>query len=35
MPRGEVVIGGHSITKGYFNNDAKTNEVYKVWMFDC
>ena len=30
MPRGEVVIGGHSITKGYFNNEAKTNEVYKV-----
>ncbi|VAI16975.1 unnamed protein product [Triticum turgidum subsp. durum] len=29
-PRGEVVIGGHSITKGYFNNEAKTNEVYKV-----
>ncbi|KAM3274529.1 hypothetical protein ACQJBY_043534 [Aegilops geniculata] len=27
MPRGEVVIGGHSITKGYFNNEAKTNEV--------
>ncbi|KAK3132467.1 hypothetical protein QOZ80_6AG0522210 [Eleusine coracana subsp. coracana] len=30
MPRGEVVVGGHSITKGYFNNEAKTNEVYKV-----
>lgn len=30
MPRGEVVIGGYSITKGYFNNEAKTNEVYKV-----
>lgn len=30
MPRGEVVIGGHSITKGYFNNEAKTDEVYKV-----
>ncbi|KQJ93302.1 long chain acyl-CoA synthetase 8 [Brachypodium distachyon] len=30
MPRGEVVIGGYSITKGYFNNEEKTNEVYKV-----
>lgn len=30
MPRGEVVIGGYSITQGYFNNEAKTNEVYKV-----
>uniref|UniRef100_A0A804NYI4 4-coumarate--CoA ligase n=1 Tax=Zea mays TaxID=4577 RepID=A0A804NYI4_MAIZE len=30
MPRGEVAVGGHSITKGYFNNEAKTNEVYKV-----
>nr|ACG45055.1 acyl-CoA synthetase long-chain family member 3 [Zea mays] len=30
MPRGEVVVGGHSITKGYFSNEAKTNEVYKV-----
>ncbi|WVZ95214.1 hypothetical protein U9M48_041008 [Paspalum notatum var. saurae] len=30
MPRGEVVVGGYSITQGYFNNEAKTNEVYKV-----
>ncbi|CAN6195341.1 unnamed protein product [Urochloa humidicola] len=30
MPRGEVVVGGCSITKGYYNNEAKTNEVYKV-----
>ncbi|KAF8663626.1 hypothetical protein HU200_055348 [Digitaria exilis] len=30
MPRGEVVVGGYSITKGYYNNEAKTNEVYKV-----
>ncbi|XP_019249337.1 PREDICTED: long chain acyl-CoA synthetase 8 [Nicotiana attenuata] len=30
MPRGEVVVGGCSITAGYFNNEAKTNEVYKV-----
>ncbi|KAA8526635.1 hypothetical protein F0562_008162 [Nyssa sinensis] len=30
MPRGEVVVGGFSVTAGYFNNDAKTNEVFKV-----
>lgn len=30
MPRGEVVVGGCSITAGYFNNEDKTNEVYKV-----
>lgn len=30
MPRGEVVVGGSSVTAGYFNNDDKTNEVYKV-----
>ncbi|KAF8414278.1 hypothetical protein HHK36_002279 [Tetracentron sinense] len=30
MPRGEVVVGGFSITLGYFKNEAKTNEVYKV-----
>ncbi|XP_057461651.1 long chain acyl-CoA synthetase 8-like [Actinidia eriantha] len=30
MPRGEVVVGGFSVTAGYFNNDAKTNEVYKI-----
>lgn len=30
MPRGEVVVGGCSITAGYFNNEEKTNEVYKV-----
>ncbi|KAL3502580.1 hypothetical protein ACH5RR_037029 [Cinchona calisaya] len=29
MPRGEVVVGGCSVTAGYFNNEAKTNEVYK------
>ncbi|PSS16071.1 Long chain acyl-CoA synthetase [Actinidia chinensis var. chinensis] len=29
-PRGEVVVGGFSVTAGYFNNEAKTNEVYKV-----
>lgn len=30
MPRGEVVVGGHSVTAGYFNSEEKTNEVYKV-----
>ncbi|XP_059661276.1 long chain acyl-CoA synthetase 8 [Cornus florida] len=30
MPRGEVVVGGFSVTAGYFNNVAKTEEVYKV-----
>ncbi|KAJ4730242.1 Long chain acyl-CoA synthetase [Melia azedarach] len=30
MPRGEVVVGGFSVTAGYFNNPEKTNEVYKV-----
>ncbi|KAK4775229.1 hypothetical protein SAY86_010164 [Trapa natans] len=30
MPRGEIVIGGPNVTLGYFNNEAKTREVYKV-----
>uniref|UniRef100_A0A3Q7J3N7 AMP-dependent synthetase/ligase domain-containing protein n=1 Tax=Solanum lycopersicum TaxID=4081 RepID=A0A3Q7J3N7_SOLLC len=30
MPRGEVVVGGNSVTAGYFNNGDKTNEEYKV-----
>jgi hypothetical protein len=30
MPRGEVVVGGFSVTAGYFKNEDKTNEVFKV-----
>lgn len=30
MPRGEIAVGGFSVTAGYFNNSEKTNEVYKV-----
>lgn len=30
MPRGEVVVGGSCVTDGYFNNESKTDEVYKV-----
>ncbi|KAF3557575.1 hypothetical protein F2Q69_00012892 [Brassica cretica] len=29
MPRGEIVVGDNSVTVGYFNNQAKTDEVYK------
>ncbi|KAH7352445.1 hypothetical protein KP509_19G045500 [Ceratopteris richardii] len=30
FPRGEIVIGGPSVTLGYFKNQAKTDEVYKT-----
>ncbi|CAN6934939.1 unnamed protein product [Brassica oleracea] len=30
MPRGEIVVGGNSVTSDYFNNQAKTDEVYMV-----
>lgn len=30
MPRGEIVIGGSNVTMGYFKNQTKTHEVYKV-----
>ncbi|CAN6989531.1 unnamed protein product [Brassica rapa subsp. trilocularis] len=29
MPRGEIVVGDNGVTAGYFNNQAKTDEVYK------
>ncbi|CAI0383449.1 unnamed protein product [Linum tenue] len=39
MPRGEIVVGGNSVTAGYFNNKEKTDEVYRTdergirWFF--
>lgn len=35
MPRGEIVVGGFCVTRGYFNNKEKTDEVYKVNFCLC
>ncbi|VFQ89426.1 unnamed protein product [Cuscuta campestris] len=29
-PRGEIIVGGGSVSAGYFNNDLETNEAYHV-----